>query len=280
MTRDEYKALTREVVRGLQKGLTPDNKSTLDKFSEDDEKLNYNGKPLQVEVSSEEGNNLYQKQDGLYAMNTYVTSESSPVGEIIAFMGTVCPDHYVVCDGAEYPLGTYPILERFFAKQFGSVNHFGGDGENTFAVPDLRGEFLRGTGGESNASRGAGGEIGEHQDPTLHAEHPTNIGNGGTIFAVSCDSTSRLFRNTDAFIDEGANSNYVNFSASRVNNGTLCWYSTRPTNTSVMYCIKCEPTVMGGSDGSTDAPLTKEEKDEIIAFIIASNDGSTEESEV
>lgn len=276
MTRDEYKALTREVVRVLQKGLTPDNKSTLDKFSEDAEKLNYNGKPLQVDVSSEEGNNLCQKKDGLYAMNTYVTSESSPVGEIIAFMGTVCPDHYVVCDGAEYPLGTYPILERFFTKQFGLVNHFGGDGENTFAVPDLRGEFLRGS-GSGNRDSGTGGDVGEHQNATCITggigggpEHGSSM----YLFGAGSWTTPRDF---DIGINQIAE---VSITASSKNNHRIVGGTVRPTNTSVMYCIKCEPTVMGGSDGSTDVPFTKEEKDNIIAFIIAPNDNSTEESEV
>lgn len=289
MTRDEYKTLTREVVRGLQKDLTPDNKSTLDKFSEDAEKLNYNGKPLQVEVSSEEGNNLCQKQDGLYAMNTYVTSESSPVGEIIAFMGTVCPDHYVFCDGTEYPLGTYPILERFFTKQFGSVNHFGGNGETTFAVPDLRGEFLRGT-GAANRNTGSGSSVGEHQRGTI-------------IPGLWHEDTNKLYFGSSDSFDKEANDylpQYIDrnyspldlggtvrksmvFAIANTDHNYPEWtygYTTRPTNTSVMYCIKYEPTITGGSDGSTDAPLTKEEKDEIIAFIIASNDDSTEESEV
>ena len=282
MTRDEYKALTREVARGLQKGLTPDNKSTLDKFSEDDEKLNYNGKPLQVEVSSEEGNNLCQKQDGLYAMNTYVTSESSPVGEIIAFMGTVCPDHYVFCDGTEYPLGTYPILERFFTKQFGSVNHFGGDGENTFAVPDLRGEFLRGSGTNGHANSGNGEVVGRHQDAT---SIPRLGGNNSITNQVDfvgpnvstgwneVEKYDYVFSGNSAIWD-------LQIKSKRTDANQLYRYATRPTNTSVMYCIKYEPTIMGGSDGSTDAPLTKEEKDAIVAFIIAPSDDSIEESEV
>ena len=62
----------------------------------------------------------------------------NPVGTIISFMGTIAPEGFLTCDGAVLNITDYPKLASHFETQFGSKNHFGGDGETTFAVPDLR----------------------------------------------------------------------------------------------------------------------------------------------
>ena len=75
-----------------------------------------------------------------------MTNESTgtPVGEIISYMGNIVPENYLACDGSEFNISDYPYLTQHFIDNFGSVNYFGGDGEITFAVPDLRDEFLLG----------------------------------------------------------------------------------------------------------------------------------------
>jgi hypothetical protein len=70
--------------------------------------------------------------------------DSAPVGNIISFMGTKAPNGYLVCDGTELEISKYAKLAAHFEEQFGTKNHFGGNGTTTFAVPDLRNEFLRG----------------------------------------------------------------------------------------------------------------------------------------
>ena len=45
-------------------------------------------------------------------------------------------------------------------------------------------------------------------------------------------------------------------------------YTSRPTNTSVLYCIKYQPTYWINFDGD-DMALTEEEKVDIIDFILA-----------
>ena len=63
--------------------------------------------------------------------------EDTPVGEIIRTIGNKTPKHYLMCDGTEYNISEYPYLAQHFKNEFGSYNYFGGDGINTFAVPDL-----------------------------------------------------------------------------------------------------------------------------------------------
>ena len=74
------------------------------------------------------------------------TGEKTPVGTIISFMGTSAPTNYLICDGTAYSITDYKKLSDHIAAQFGAVDYFGGDGVDTFAVPDLRGEFCAGRG--------------------------------------------------------------------------------------------------------------------------------------
>lgn len=83
-----------------------------------------------------------QLANALFAMVNQVSgSGGTPVGEIISYMGVSAPTNYLICDGAEYNIEDYPLLTQHFLDHFGNVDHFGGDGEVTFAVPDLTGTF-------------------------------------------------------------------------------------------------------------------------------------------
>lgn len=67
--------------------------------------------------------------------------QDTPVGTILSYMGIIAPPHYLICDGTIYNITDYPILANHIKHHFGSYNKWGGDGIDTFAVPDLRGEF-------------------------------------------------------------------------------------------------------------------------------------------
>jgi microcystin-dependent protein len=62
-----------------------------------------------------------------------------PVGAILPFAGSTPPPGYLLCDGSEQLISTYPALFSVIGytyKPFASLL-----GLNTFAVPDLRGRF-------------------------------------------------------------------------------------------------------------------------------------------
>lgn len=208
--------------------------------------------------------NKYIVEHGV-TMNGYATSaddfQDMPVGGVVPFFGKEAPAHYLICDGATYNLGTYPELEAFFIEEYGKVNQFGGNGTTTWAVPDLRGEFLRGAGANSHTNtalgikEGSGSSVGTHQEATSfggdwygdsHIEiYSANSNYGG-------GQGSPREKNTDA----GINSK----SRMRVN-GTISAYGTdgdgsftsRPTNTSVNWVIKAESTyaIIPNSDYKT-----------------------------
>lgn len=161
----------------------------------------------------------------------------SPVGEIIPFMGTAAPKNYLICDGSVHNIVEYPELAGHFATAFGESNHFGGDGITTFAVPDLRGEFLRGTGDNSRANQGGGAPVGEHQNATQHL-YITNY-NGTVQFKLNNGASSFGNTNVDSVIDSNMGTNIDGHSFSETSTGQ---FTSRPTNTAVLYCIKCRST--------------------------------------
>ena len=168
--------------------------------------------------------------------------EETPVGNIISYMGNSVPKHYLACNGASYQIGTYPELEAFIIEEFGSINYFGGDGVNTWAVPDLRGEFLRGAGTNSHTNQGNGANVGTHQDGTKHnIVYSYNNGSIGIFGAGGYDAANTDTTNPDA-IQQAYTANQSISTNNNGNGTTDHTYTSRPTNTSVKYCIKCEST--------------------------------------
>ena len=112
----------------------------------------------------------YLAIDPLQYVDNVNGTQDTPVGTIISVMGNNAPKHYLKCDGiTDYLVKDYPYLAEYFKKEFGSVNKFGGDGVTTFRTPDLKGEFLRGTGVNGHANQGNGAAVGTHQDATALA---------------------------------------------------------------------------------------------------------------
>lgn len=167
------------------------------------------------------------------------TGGNNPTGTIISFMGLVAPEGYLICDGSEINIADYSLLASHFETQFGTKNHFGGDGTTTFALPDLRNEFLRGY--HSGADTQLSGEVGMHQDATEHV----NVYQKDTVNQIGMFLTKHEVGmngqayNTDT---ETSANNYVTTStynsAGGSTSGRTAYYSSRPTNVAVLYCIK------------------------------------------
>jgi hypothetical protein len=100
-----------------------------------------------------------------------------------------CDDYRLAIGARITVLFSNSNLAEFINTQFGSYNYFGGDGITTFAVPDLRGEFLRCTGTNSHANNGNGSSVGIHQNGTMIPAFRSYSG-GDLIAAVYNDNTS------------------------------------------------------------------------------------------
>lgn len=178
--------------------------------------------------------------DPVEYVNTHQGIEDTPVGHIIPHMGTTSPKHYLICDGTEYGIMDYPHLAQHITDNFGSVNFFGGDGVDTFAVPDLRGEFLRGS-GTATRDTGSGARVGEHQDPTKHVS--LNKDDSNNLFITGNSNINTMVSYQDKNILGTKIGMTINSQEKAEWSGDgNAYYTSRPTNTSVLYCIKYEPT--------------------------------------
>lgn len=164
-----------------------------------------------------------------------------PVGMIISHFGTKAPEGYLVCDGKEYNISDYPNLANHFLEDFGSVNFNGGDGSITFAVPDMRNEFLRGYHGDAEIP--LSGEIGVHQEATWLVKDSITYSSNKPYYATfvnkdnTTDDLSTL--NADGMYTVGSIAKYKTSAMSSVNTAGLTNYiATRPTNMAVLFCIK------------------------------------------
>ena len=168
----------------------------------------------------------------------------APIGTIISYMGTTAPQDYLACDGSTKNIADYPQLADFFESQFGSKNYFGGNGTTTFGLPDLRGEFLRGTGTNSHTNQGSGANVGVHQDATEHVNLVWT--NNNDLNAVRNPNGTWLNYGVTKTVKEDSQIGLLyNFAWSGsggydggMTNKLNSFYTSRPTNTSILYCIK------------------------------------------
>lgn len=171
------------------------------------------------------------------------TKLAGPVGMIISYMGTTAPNGYLACDGSWFDIGDYPKLANWMMEEFESYSYFALSGETVptgkFKVPDLRGEFLRGTGTNSHSGCGNGADIGTHQDSTRIPFLNVMTDGNAPRLQIFGSSSNVYLQNLDGGIGTRSWGGDIN-SAKWDTSGTTSLFGIRPTNTSVLYCIKYE----------------------------------------
>ena len=158
-------------------------------------------------------------------------TETSMVGMITSFSMTTASDwratnRWLICDGSAISRTTYSDLFLIVSTTWGV-----GDGSTTFAIPDLRGAFLRGEGtGTMNSRNKAGGSVGDYQEDQFQGHN----------------HAMRIFTGTATYGPKaGDNYNYASWTSSVQQPTTWSTYGdvrygneTVPYNTSVQFCIK------------------------------------------
>lgn len=155
-----------------------------------------------------------------------------PVGAVVAFARMVPPDGWLACDGAAVSRAEYGALFGVIGTLFGA-----GDGDLTFNLPDLRGEFVRGL----DAGRGVdvGRGLGTGQADALQniTGYVTQTGNRAALqtYGGAFGKGHEMMTNA-----AGASSGVpvawmIDFNASRV---ARTAHETRPRNVALLYCIK------------------------------------------
>jgi microcystin-dependent protein len=215
----------------------------------------------QVVSSAQMNANFQTLVDAVNALN----SATVPSGTVIAFAGTSVPAGWLLCDGSAVSRTQYAALFTALA-----ISHGGGDGINTFNIPDYRGRFLRGVDANSGhdpdaASRVApqptnsvgagntGDQIGSLQLDAFQGHHHmvTGYNSNGTIGPIPLDVASGSVDDpaSFAFADDTAGQglpsmgtgNYFqarDYTVDGANGTPRAASETRPANAYVQYIIK------------------------------------------
>ena len=88
-----------------------------------------------------------QTENGLMSAADKVNLDvlvQAQIGSIALFSGSSIPTGYLLCDGSALSREVYAELFDAIGTTWGV-----GDGETTFNIPDLRGKFIRGCGGNA-----------------------------------------------------------------------------------------------------------------------------------
>lgn len=168
--------------------------------------------------------------DPVEYVNTTQGIEDTPVGHIISHMGNSAPEHYLACDGKEYNIIDYPYLVQHIEDNYGVANYFGGDGLYTFCVPNLTERFLKGS--------GITGKYEEAGLPNITANwksEPSAEPYGAVTIKAE---KGRL----DPVSGGGSSDSRVYFDASRSSPIYGNSETVTPSNFSILFCIKYEPT--------------------------------------
>lgn len=164
-----------------------------------------------------------------------LVSSALPPGAIQAFAVSAAPAGWLVADGSAVSSTAYPALAAALGTTWGAAP------AGQFRLPDLRGEFLRGTDAGRNVDPGR--VVGSSQDWATAAPkqtNPTRLGGGGLQYGGGNPSAvgfARASRAGEAVTASGFDSNGsgIEMDACNVVTGDT---ETRPRNIAVLFCIK------------------------------------------
>jgi microcystin-dependent protein len=162
---------------------------------------------------------------------TAVQQALLPAGAVQAFAMNSAPSGWLAADGTAVSRSTYAALFSAIGTTYGA-----GDGSTTFALPDLRGYFVRGSGTNSDST--AAGTFGTRQADELkahthgvtdpghtHGTDPYATNQAGSQIGYTSPLTSRFGDDT------GSSTTGISIQST---GGT----ETRPKNIAMLYCIK------------------------------------------
>ena len=156
------------------------------------------------------------------------------VGFVLPFYGETAPPGTLACDGSEISRTVYDELFQVLGTKAGA-----GDGVNTFNLPDFRGDFIRGLGGDN------AGELGVEQGDAIR-----NIEDNLSYRAVN--GTDGLFNvETSQMFSQHKNSNKTARSIAYIGTTDNAMWDldidvsravptaaeNRPVNVALLWCI-------------------------------------------
>jgi hypothetical protein len=116
------------------------------------------------------GSGLNVSGSGVLAVDA-VPPGSVPSGLVQWFAGQTPPTGWVYCDGTTFLIATYPALYAVIGRIYSSL----ATPANSFKVPDLRGQFLRGWDNRATGGTDSGRVFGSYQNDSFRS-HKHQIG--------------------------------------------------------------------------------------------------------
>jgi len=162
--------------------------------------------------------------DGITFSNATITdTRLIPAGTLISCSftaATFTPAGYLYCNGTAVSRTVYSELFSRIGTTFGA-----GDGVNTFNLPDLRGEFIRGWDDGRGVDSGRGFGTVQGQQNGSHAHNAGNVNNnhfhGGNTGNVSNDHSHFFVHSNYANADKGDGPNRGNRFGTGANTGGI-----------------------------------------------------------
>jgi microcystin-dependent protein len=155
---------------------------------------------------------------------TAVQQALLPAGAVQAFAMNSAPAGWLAADGTDVSRSTYAALFAAISTTYGA-----GDGSTTFALPDLRGIFVRGSGSQTisgityNKTFAA-----KEQDAMQGHIHSLTAMMGAAVFGATGGGN----------IFQGVTSNTSSPTSDGTNGNPRTANETRPANIALLYCIK------------------------------------------
>jgi microcystin-dependent protein len=166
--------------------------------------------------------------DGQVTLAKLVTAVQEallPAGAVQAFAMNNAPSGWLAANGSNVSRSTYAALFTAIGTTYGA-----GDGSTTFALPDLRGYFVRGSG--TNGDGTAAGTFAAKQADAFQA-HRHGITSGSFYYvgsgSLGASGGSAIPAQTIAVGDA---------TVSGANGTPRTATETRPKNIAMLYCIK------------------------------------------
>jgi len=158
------------------------------------------------------------------------------LAQVVYFATPTAPEGWLICDGAAISRATYSALFSAIGTLYGT-----GDGVNTFNLPDLRGEFIRGWDGgrgvdvgRTFASRQASA-VAPHTHDFTDVYGSNDDGSGPNFLDRNGNPIVYVLDDTYYAPDEDGDHTAVTFdNRTAANDGT----ETRPRNVALLPCIK------------------------------------------
>jgi microcystin-dependent protein len=134
----------------------------------------------------------------LFLFTKLLFAQDPLIGEVRLFAGNFAPAGWAFCDGSLLPISENEVLFAIIGTTYG------GDGQNTFAVPDLRGRVPMGTGQGTGLSNRVIGEKAGQEAVTLTTANMPSHSHTGRIVVNNGNATANTPTTSSSLATSGA----------------------------------------------------------------------------